>query len=57
MTYHSIEDRMVKHAFRSLKQSGRLAILTKKPIVPTENEIKRNNRSRSAKLRVGEKLI
>ena len=48
---------MVKHAFRSLKQSGRLAILTKKPIVPTENEIKRNNRSRSAKLRVGEKLI
>ena len=57
MTYHSIEDRMVKHAFRSLKQSGRLATLTKKPIVPTENEIKRNNRSRSAKLRVGEKLI
>jgi len=48
---------MVKHAFRSLKQSGRLAVLTKKPIVPTTNEIINNNRSRSAKLRAGEKLI
>ena len=57
ITYHSIEDRMVKHAFRSLKQSGRLAVLTKKPIVPTTNEIINNNRSRSAKLRAGEKLI
>ena len=57
ITYHSIEDRMVKHAFRSLKQSGRLTVLTKKPIVPTANEIRNNNRSRSAKLRAGEKLI
>ena len=57
ITYHSIEDRMVKHAFRSLKQSGRLTVLTKKPIVPTTNEIINNNRSRSAKLRAGEKLI
>ena len=57
ITYHSIEDRMVKHAFRSLKQSGRLAVLTKKPIVATAKELKKNNRSRSAKLRAGEKLI
>ena len=57
MTYHSIEDRMVKHAFRSLKQSGRLDILTKKPIIATAKEMKKNNRSRSAKLRAGEKVI
>ena len=57
MSYHSIEDRMVKHAFRSLKESGELNILTKKPITPSAGELISNNRSRSAKLRVAERLI
>ena len=57
MSYHSIEDRMVKHAFRSLKESGELNILTKKPITPSAGELISNNRSRSAKLRAAERLI
>ncbi|SVE64054.1 uncharacterized protein METZ01_LOCUS516908, partial [marine metagenome] len=57
MSYHSIEDRMVKHAFRSLKQSGKLDVLTKKPVIPSAAERKNNNRSRSAKLRAAERLI
>ncbi|MCB9816122.1 16S rRNA (cytosine(1402)-N(4))-methyltransferase RsmH [Candidatus Nomurabacteria bacterium] len=52
ITFHSIEDRVVKHSFRELKDSG-LAVLTpKKPIVPSEEELKENPRARSAKLRV-----
>ena len=57
MSYHSIEDRMVKHAFRSLKESGKLNILTKKPVTPSTDELISNNRSRSAKLRAAERLI
>ena len=57
MSYHSIEDRMVKHAFRSLKESGKLNILTKKPVIPSSDELTSNNRSRSAKLRAAERLI
>ena len=57
MSYHSIEDRMVKHAFRSLKESGKLNILTKKPVTPSEDELTSNNRSRSAKLRAAERLV
>lgn len=57
MSYHSIEDRMVKHAFRSLKQSGKLDVLTKKPVIPSATEQNNNNRSRSAKLRAAERLI
>ena len=57
MSYHSIEDRMVKHAFRSLKESGKLNILTKKPVISSTDELIRNNRSRSAKLRAAERLI
>ena len=57
MSYHSIEDRMVKHAFRSLKESGELNILTKKPVTPSTDELISNTRSRSAKLRVAERLI
>lgn len=48
ISFHSLEDRRVKQAFRS---DPRLDILTKKPIRPTETEIQRNPRSRSAKLR------
>ena len=57
ITFHSLEDRIVKHAFRALAQ-GRIAlrILTKRPLVPQEAEIDRNPRARSAKLRAVERL-
>ena len=56
ISFHSTEDRLVKQAFRSAEQTGLLAILTKRPLSPTADELARNPRSRSAKLRVAEKL-
>lgn len=56
ISYHSLEDRLVKNMFRSEKQNGTLNLLTKKPIVPTDEEITQNRRSRSAKLRAAQKL-
>ena len=66
ITYHSLEDRIVKHAFRpapaddtpfSTRQEPlRWKILTKKPVLPGEDEMIHNPRSRSAKLRVAERL-
>lgn len=53
ITFHSLEDRVVK---RFLKES-RLKILTKKPITPSPEEVARNPRSRSAKLRAAEKEV
>jgi len=47
---------MVKHTFRALKQSGILKIITKKPLVPSPEEQANNSRSRSAKLRVAERI-
>jgi 16S rRNA (cytosine1402-N4)-methyltransferase len=57
ITFHSLEDRIVKHTLRALER-GDLAIkvLTRKPVVPSEEEIGRNPRARSAKLRVAERL-
>jgi 16S rRNA (cytosine1402-N4)-methyltransferase len=55
ITFHSLEDRIVKHTFRALQSEGRLAIRTKRPDVPTEAEIERNPRARSAKLRAAER--
>jgi 16S rRNA (cytosine1402-N4)-methyltransferase len=52
ISFHSLEDRRVKHVFRD---DRRYAILTRKPIRPIEDEILRNPRARSARLRVGEK--
>jgi 16S rRNA (cytosine1402-N4)-methyltransferase len=57
ISFHSLEDRMVKEFFRNEVVSGRGRAITKKPIVPTPEEIERNPRSRSAKLRIIEKLI
>lgn len=53
ISFHSLEDRIVKHFIRD---SSELEALSKKPLEPTELEIERNPRSRSAKLRVAEKL-
>jgi 16S rRNA (cytosine1402-N4)-methyltransferase len=53
ISFHSLEDRIVKH---TLKESPWLKVLTKKPILPQEDEIAANSRSRSAKLRIAEKL-
>jgi 16S rRNA (cytosine1402-N4)-methyltransferase len=69
ITFHSIEDRLVKNFFRrgtfdepeenpfiNDETISELKVITKKPIVPTEKEMKQNPRSRSAKLRAAEKL-
>ena len=56
LTYHSLEDRRVKHAFQRLAREGSVRVLTKRVIQPTDEEIGINPRSRSAKMRVAEKL-
>jgi len=57
ITFHSLEDRIVKHTLRALEQQGaRLKVLTRKPLVPTDAEVERNPRARSAKLRAAEKV-
>ncbi len=67
ISYHSLEDRLVKNFFRSGNVEGRnekdfygnlqsgITAITRKPIVPTDEEIERNPRARSAKLRIAEK--
>ena len=55
ITYHSLEDRIVKNAIREGCQQGLLQRVAKKPILPCEEEIAANTRARSAKLRVAEK--
>lgn len=57
ISFHSVEDRAVKRAFRFAEQTGLLKVLTKKPLTPTDDEIAANPRSRSAKLRVAEKIV
>jgi 16S rRNA (cytosine1402-N4)-methyltransferase len=58
ITFHSLEDRIVKHTFRALEKSADAAmrVLTKKPLVATDAEIAANPRARSAKLRAAERL-
>ena len=55
MSFHSLEDRLVKRAFREGKNTSCLEILTKKPLIPLDLEIRENVRSRSAKLRAAER--
>lgn len=54
ISFHSLEDRIVKNLFKEESKAGKLNILTKKPITPSLEEIKNNPRSRSAKLRAAE---
>ncbi len=55
ISFHSLEDRIVKHSFKNFEKKGWGSVLTKKPLVPTEEEVERNPRARSAKMRVFEK--
>ena len=61
ISYHSLEDRIVKLAFKKYEAKGKkdkelqlIKLITKTPLVPTDEEIERNSRSRSAKMRVAE---
>jgi 16S rRNA (cytosine1402-N4)-methyltransferase len=57
ITFHSLEDRIVKHTFRAIAAAGEAwQVLTRKPIVAGEEEVARNPRARSAKLRAIERL-
>ncbi len=56
ISYHSLEDRIVKNFMRDSAKEGHLRLLTKKPVTPLRDEIRRNPSSRSAKLRTGERL-
>ena len=57
ITFHSLEDRIVKHTLRALeRREALIRVLTKKPLTPDENEVQRNPRARSAKLRVAERM-
>lgn len=71
ISFHSLEDRIIKQSFRTLERScicppdmpecncrkvSKVKVLTKKPILPLENEVRENPRSRSAKLRVAERV-
>ena len=56
ITFHSIEDRIVKHSFKSLVQEGRGQLVNKKPISASKEETDANPRARSAKLRIIEKI-
>ena len=56
ISFHSLEDRIVKDAFRDGAKQGYFSLLTKKPVTATEAESDRNPRARSAKLRAAEKV-
>ena len=51
VSYHSLEDRLIKHSFRDWHNEGRGRILTRHPLTPSQEEIERNYKARSAKLR------
>lgn len=56
ITFHSIEDGLVKRSFKALEKEGKATRITKKPMIPSREECQENPRARSAKLRIIEKL-
>ena len=56
IAYHSLEDRPVKQAFQKFESAGLMKRLTKKPLVASDEEVEKNPRARSAKMRVAEKM-
>jgi len=56
ISFHSLEDRIVKDALREGAREGMYRLITKKPVIAGEEEIDRNPRSRSAKLRAAERI-
>lgn len=56
LSFHSLEDRIVKEGFRELERKGEMRLLAKKPLRPSEEEQRKNPRSRSAKLRGAERI-
>ncbi len=56
ISFQSLEDRIVKNIFRGMAKSGEVTVITKKPLCPGKEEVRANPRSRSAKLRVAERL-
>lgn len=56
ISFHSLEDRIAKHTLRALERQGIATVLTRKPVVPGEDEVQRNPRARSAKLRAAERV-
>jgi 16S rRNA (cytosine1402-N4)-methyltransferase len=56
ISFHSLEDRIVKDAMREGAKLGQSRLLTKKPVTPGAQEIDRNPRARSAKLRAAERI-
>ena len=56
ISFHSGEDRIVKNYFRDKTKTGEAILINKKPIIATDEDIKKNPRARSAKLRILEKI-
>jgi len=56
ISYHSLEDRTVKNFLRDAEREGLVGVITKKPLTPSEEEVRGNPSARSAKLRGGEKI-
>ena len=56
ISYHSVEDRIVKHKLKDLKHEKKIELIFKKPLTPSNEEVRINKRARSAKMRVGEKI-
>ncbi|MBF0331446.1 MAG: 16S rRNA (cytosine(1402)-N(4))-methyltransferase RsmH [Candidatus Omnitrophica bacterium] len=57
ISFHSLEDRIVKQGFKALARQGSAALLTKRPLIPTDAEAADNPRSRSAKMRALERIM
>jgi 16S rRNA (cytosine1402-N4)-methyltransferase len=57
ISYHSLEDRLVKQGMAGWERTGVMVRLTRKPLTPTGAEVEANPRARSAKLRIAEKMV